>query len=172
MVQNLPTKKFAATYGSAMSDDGRYFGGGAWPRDGVIVADTKTGEVFEPDSSPNSGPARGEFDPYNNYWAGGRGGMLVEFDISQKAHRRISSPDAVHRVSTPHMRTRTARSGPGESHSGRYARFNPKTGEWIEYVLPEPYGFDRESWVDNSTTPVTVWYTDHDGWITRIQPLD
>jgi streptogramin lyase len=51
-------------------------------------------------------------------------------------------------------------------------RFNPKLAQWTEYVLPEPYGFDRESWIDNSTDPVTVWYTDHDGWIARIQPLD
>ena len=60
----------------------------------------------------------------------------------------------------------------GESHSGRYARFNPKSQQWTEYVLPEPYGFDRESWIDNSTTPVTVWYVDHDGWITRIEPME
>jgi hypothetical protein len=39
-------------------------------------------------------------------------------------------------------------------------------------VLPEPYGIDRETWIDNSTDPVTVWYVDHDGWIVRIQPLD
>src|SRR5215813_7522389 len=53
-VLRYPTKKFPGTYGAAMSKDGRYYGGGAWPRDGVIVVDTKTGEVFEPDSSPNS----------------------------------------------------------------------------------------------------------------------
>src|SRR5262249_37945892 len=46
IVTSFPTKKFAGTYGSAMSKDGRYFGGGAWPRDGVTVVDTKTGEVF------------------------------------------------------------------------------------------------------------------------------
>ena len=168
---SYPTKKFAATYGSAMSDDGRYFGGGAWPRDGVIVVDTKTGEVFEPDSSANTGPARGEFDPSGNYWAGGRGGLLVEFDIQKK---RIVE----YRIPTPYTALYTAhpdKNGEvwaGESHSGRYARFNPKTGVWTEYVLPEPYGFDRESWIDNSTDPVTVWYTDHDGFIAHIQPLE
>ena len=25
-------------------------------------------------------------------------------------------------------------------------------------MLPEPYGVDRETWIDNSTNPVTVWY--------------
>jgi len=170
-VTNFKTKKFASTYGSATSEDGRYFGGGAWPRDGVIVADTKTGEVWEPDSSPGSGPARGEFDPSNNYWAGGRGGMLVEFEMKTKRIIEYKSPTPYTAFYTAHA-DKNGEIWAGESHSGRYARFNPKTQEWTEYVLPEPYGFDRESWVDNSTTPVTVWYTDHDGWIARVEPME
>ena len=170
-VMSYVLKKFPGTYGSAMSRDGRYFGGGAWPRDGVVVVDTKTAEVFEPDTSPNSGPARGEFDPQGNYWSAGRGGMLVKFDTTR---RRVFE----YRLPTPYAglyTTNVDRNGEvwaGELHSGRYLRFNPKTEHWIEYVLPEPYGFDRESWIDNSTDPVTVWYTDHDGWIVRLQPLD
>jgi len=35
------------------------------------------------------------------------------------------------------------RSG-GELHSGRYFRFNPQSEQFTEYVLPEPYGIDRE----------------------------
>src|SRR4030095_14643892 len=84
-VTSFLLKKFPGTYGSAMSWDGRYFGGGSWPRDGLVVVDTKTGEVFEPDTSPNSGPARGEVDPDNNYWAAGRGGMLVQFDTAKES---------------------------------------------------------------------------------------
>ena len=171
VVKNYPTKKFAQTYGSAMSDDGRYFGGGAWPRDGVVVVDTKTGEVFEPDSSPNSGPARGEFDPFGNYWAGGRGGLLVEFDITKKRIVEYRLPTPYTALYTAHP-DKNGEVWAGESHSGRYVRFNPKTGVWTEYMLPEPYGFDRESWIDNSTDPVSVWYTDHDGYIARIQPLE
>jgi streptogramin lyase len=60
----------------------------------------------------------------------------------------------------------------GEMHSGRYLRFDPKTVSFTEYVLPEPYGIDRETWIDNSTDPVTVWYVDHEGWLVRIQPMD
>jgi len=170
-VKSFPTKKFASTYGSAISNDNRYFGGGAWPRDGVVVTDLKSGEMWEPDTSPNSGPARGEFDPQNNYWAGMRGGGLVKFDIQKKQVFEYKSPTPFTAFYTAHP-DKNGEVWAGESHSGRYARFNPKTEEWVEYVLPEPYGFDRESWVDNSTDPVTVWYTDHDGWITRLQPLD
>ncbi len=170
-VTGFVLKKFEGAYGSAISGDGRYFGGGAWPRDGVVVADTQSGEVFEPDTSPNSGPARGEFDPQGNYWAGGRGGVLVKFDTAKKRIFESALP-------APYACLYTAQADKngeiwgGEMHAGRYFRFNPKTEQWTEYVLPEPYGLDRESWIDNSTDPVTVWYTDHDGWIVRIQPLD
>jgi virginiamycin B lyase len=171
VVTSYPTKKFASTYGSAMSKDGRYFGGGAWPRDGVVVVDTKTGEVFEPDSSPNSGPARGEFDPDNNYWAAGRGGMLVKFDTTKKRLFEYRLPTPYASLYTTHA-DRNGEIWAGMMHAGRYVRFNPKTEQWTEYVLPEPYGLDRQSWIDNSTNPVTVWYTDHDGGIVRIQPLE
>jgi virginiamycin B lyase len=165
------TKKFPSTYGSAVSTDGRYFGGGAWPRDGVVIADSQTGEVFEPDTSTNSGPARGEFDLNDNYWAGGRGGELVEFNMKEKRIHEFALP-------TPYASMYTAQADKngevwgGEMHSGRYFRFDPKRGEFTEYVLPEPYGIDRESWIDNSTSPVTVWYVDHEGYLVRIQPRD
>ncbi len=164
-------KKFAGTYGSAMSRDGRYFGGGAWPRDGVVIVDTQTAEVFEPDTSPRSGPARGEFDLNDNYWAGGRGGQLVKFDMKEKRIHEYPLP-------TPYASMYSAQTDKngevwaGEMHSGRYLRFDPKTTTFTEYVLPEPYGLDRETWIDNSTTPVTVWYVDHEGWLVRIEPKD
>jgi len=40
------------------------------------------------------------------------------------------------------------------------------------YRLPEPYAYDRRTWVDSSTHPVTVWYVDYNGYMVRIQPLD
>jgi virginiamycin B lyase len=170
-VTRYPTKKFPGTYGAAMSKDGRYYGGGAWPRDGVIVVDTKSGEVFEPDASPNAGPARGEYDPQGNYWSAGRGGMLVKFDTTSK---RLFE----YRIPTPYASMYSAQADKngeiwsGEMHTGRYLRFNPKSEQFTEYLLPEPYGIDRQTWIDNSTDPVTVWYVDHDGWIIRIQPLE
>ena len=170
-VKKFPTKKFRSTYGSALSQDGRWFGGGAWSADGVVLADTRTGEVIELDTSPNSGPARGSFDPFGNYWASGRGGFLVKADPVKKKVWEYPLP-------TPYaslyqaMADKNGEVWGGEIHAGRYFRFNPKTEHWTEYLLPEPYGHDRHSWVDNSTDPVTVWYTDHDGWVVRLQPLE
>ena len=60
----------------------------------------------------------------------------------------------------------------GELHGRGMLRFNPKTDRWTEYALPEPYGHDRRTWIDNSTNPVTVWYVDYQGYIVRIQPLE
>ena len=170
-MEAIKTKKFASTYGSAVSKDYRYFGGGAWPKDGVVVYDRKTGEVYEADTSPNSGPARGEFDPSGNYWAAGRGGSLIKFDIKTKRVHEYPLP-------TPYTSLYTANADKngevwaGELNGGHYLRFDPKTEQFTAYTLPEPFSMDRESWIDNSTSPVSVWYIDHDGWLVHIQPLD
>jgi streptogramin lyase len=170
-MEAIKTKKFPSTYGSAMSWDSRYFGGGAWPKDGVVVYDRKTGELYEADTSPNSGPARGEFDGEGNYWSAGRGGSLIKFDIKTKRTHEYPLP-------TPYTSLYTARADKngevwaGELNGGRYLRFDPKTETFIAYTLPEPFSMDRQSWIDNSTNPVSVWYVDHDGWLVHIQPLD
>jgi len=52
------------------------------------------------------------------------------------------------------------------------ARFNQKTHQWIEYWMAEPFSHNWDSWVDNTTNPVTVWYGDQYGFIVRIQPLE
>jgi streptogramin lyase len=127
--------------------------------------------VLEPDTSPHSGPARGEFDPFDNYWAAGRGGQLIE---SNTTERRIHE----YQVSTLYVSLYTAKADKngevwaGEVQGGRYLRFTPKTGTFTEYVLPEPFSMDRESWIDNSTNPVSVWYVDHEGYMVHIQPTE
>ena len=60
----------------------------------------------------------------------------------------------------------------GELHGGRFARYNPKSDRWVEYVLPEPFSHDRRTWIDNSTNPVTVWYVDNNNYMVRIQPRE
>ena len=60
----------------------------------------------------------------------------------------------------------------GEMNAGRFLRFNPATGVWIEYVLPEAISHVRRTWIDNSTDPVTAWYVDHDGLLVRMEPTE
>lgn len=137
-----------------------------------MFLDVATGEVVEADSpSGVSLPSRGSFDPEGNVWAGGRGGVLVKFDRRTRNVYEYAPP-------TPHVtfyETRADHNGEvwsGEMRAGRMARFEPATGRWTEYVLPEPYAFDWQTWVDNTTRPVTVWYGDHYGYIVRVEPRD
>jgi streptogramin lyase len=53
----------------------------------------------------------------------------------------------------------------GELHGGKMLRCDPSAERWIEYTLPD----DRRTWIDNSTTPVTVWYIDHENYLDRVQ---
>ena len=169
-METIKTKKFASTYGSAMSWDHRYFGGGAWPRDGMVIYDRKTGELFEPETSPNSGPARGEFDPAGNYWAAGRGGSLIKFDITTSAPR-ISAADPLHLAL--HRQGRQERRGLGRRAQRRplsALRSEDRAVHRLHAARALRHG--SRAWIDNSTSPVSVWFVDHDGWLVHIQPLD
>ena len=41
----------------------------------------------------------------------------------------------------------------------------------IVYQMPEPYSYDRRTYIDASTHPVTVWYVDYNGYLVRVQPM-
>jgi streptogramin lyase len=132
----------------------------------------KTGESWEPEVTPELVvPARGGFDPENNAWFGGRGGVLLKHD--GKTHR-------IHQYFAPipyetfyeAMPDKNGDIWAGGLQSGRLWRFNPKLQTWTGYVMPEPYAHDRRTWIDNSTDPVTVWFVDHNGYMIRIQPRD
>lgn len=134
--------------------------------------DRQTKEVRTiPSPSGVSAASRGSFDPEGNIWVGGRGGVLVKYDHKRNVIAEYAPP-------TPYntfYETRADKNGEvwaGEMRSGRMGRFNPKTNRWIEYVLPEAFSFDWQTYVDNSTDPVTVWYGDQYGYIVRIQPLE
>ena len=95
-LEAIKTKKFASTYGSAMSWDYRYFGGGAWPKDGMVIYDRKTGQLYEPDTSPDfrSRPRRVRS---RRQLLGGRPRRLVDQVRHQhQAGPRIPAADALH----------------------------------------------------------------------------
>ena len=172
VVQSWPFKKIrGTTYDSIVTPDGRYWSGA--PVGGNIVAllDTKTGEMSEIETGTEiSSGSRGGFDPEGNVWFGGRGGMLIKVDA--KTHRASTYPSPYQYDSFYEaMPDKNGEIWAGGLQSGHFLRFNPKTEKWISYMLPEPYAHDRRTWIDNSTTPVTVWYVDHDGYMVRLQPL-
>ena len=60
----------------------------------------------------------------------------------------------------------------GELRGAGLLRPNPRSGQWIEHAMPEPYARDRRTWIDNSTDPISVRYADYQGYVVRIRPLD
>ena len=54
----------------------------------------------------------------------------------------------------------------------RVVRFNPKTSQTVEYLMPTDTNI-RRVFVDNSTTPVTFWTgSNHGAAIVKVEPLD
>ena len=130
VVRDMPTKKFAATYGSAMSADGRYFGGGAWPRDGLVVADTQDRRGLRARRAARiRGPARGEFDP-DRQLLGRRARRHAGRSSTSRPSRSITNiaPDALY--CSRYYSANADRNGEvwagRDRTAGRYARFNPK----------------------------------------------
>jgi len=171
-VQHFPFTRLNSTYDNIVSADGRYWSGGQTGTGIVGLLDTKTGEMWElATRTPVSTPARGGFDLQGNAWFGGRGGSLIKLDPRT---RRITEyyPPIPHVAFYEVMPDKNGEIWAAAMHSGRFFRFNPRTERWIDYMLPEPYSHNRRTWIDNATTPVTVWYVDHNGYMVRIQPLD
>lgn len=171
-VKHFPFKRLNSTYDNILSVDGRFWSGGQTGTGLVGLLDTRTGEMWEMDTrTPISSASRGGFDLDGNAWFGGRGGTLIKLDSKT---RRLTeyTPPIPYVTFYEAMPDRNGEVWAGALHGGRFLRFNPRTERWIEYLMPEPYSHDRRTWIDNSTTPVTVWYVDHNGYMVRIQPLE
>ena len=60
----------------------------------------------------------------------------------------------------------------GGEYNDRILRLDPKTGRFIEYLLPGHTNV-RRVFVDNSTTPVTFWVgSNHAASIVKLEALD
>lgn len=167
IVKRFKLKTLSGTYDNTVTPDGRYWAGG------LGYLDMKTGESWEPEVAPDLlVPARGAFDLLNNAWFGGRGGMLIKHDAKTHRLQLFRPPVGPYETFYEAMPDKNGEIWAGGLHSGRFWRFNPTNQMWTGYMMPEPYAHDRRTWIDNSTTPVTVWFVDQQGYMVRIQPLD
>jgi len=184
VVRAYPRPTTPHPYQHAVSDDGRFIAGGgagtAATNYGWIL-DSKTGKVYETyTDEQDSGAARGGFDPFGNAWFGGRGGPLVqlvnEIDKGKGVYTRLHWPPTPLFPYSDFYTATADRNGEvwgGVMHGRGFVRFNPKTGRWVVYENPEPSALNRFQWIDNSTTPPTIWYPDFlTQMFVRIQPLE
>ena len=178
MVQKYPMK-VPFSYDGVVSQDGNFWAGGAisgTTGNSAELLDIRTGEMLNLDSGDRkSAGRRGGFDASGNAWFGGENGTLVELDAKAKRIREFYPPGPVEPY-TDLYSVEPDKNGEvwgGELHGREFLRFNPRTGQWTEYAMPEPYSHSRAVWVDKSTTPTTVWYADYStGRIVRIQPME
>jgi streptogramin lyase/mono/diheme cytochrome c family protein len=171
--------KVPFSYDSVISWDGNFFAGASpvgttW--NAAELLNIRTGEVLNVNTgdSPSSG-RRGGFDPFGNAWFAGQNGTLVELDAKAKRLREFwpPAPNQPYTDFYSAMPDKTGDVWTAELHGRVFLRFNPRTGYWTKYALPEPYAHARWTWVDNSTDPVSVWFADFStGRIVRIQPFN
>jgi streptogramin lyase/mono/diheme cytochrome c family protein len=171
--------KVPFSYDSLISYDGNFWAGGSpvgttW--NAAELLNIRTGEVLNVNTGDSrSSGRRGGFDPFGNAWFAGQNGTLVELDAKAKRLREYWPP-APNEPYTDFYSAMPDKNGDvwtAELHGRVFLRFNPRTGHWTQYPMPEPYAHARWTWVDNATDPVTVWFADYTtGRIVRVQPLE
>ena len=165
------------SYDNLISSDGKYWAGGGPPFSGNTAErlDIQTGSMVGLNTGPHNATAkRGGFDPSGKAWFGGGDGALVELDASAGRIVEHWPPTAPSPITDFYeaMPDKNGDVWAGVLNGRQFVRLNPRSERWTVYELPEPYAYDRRTWIDSSTNPVTVWYVDYDGVLVRIQPLD
>lgn len=185
IVAVFPLTDNPTPYQNAVSSDGRFWAGGSPPTTGAntgMILDIRAGMMYETNSGDRvHSAARGGFEPNgHNAWFGGRDGVLVqivnEIDENKGVHMRTYQPPTPYFPYTSFYTAMPDTNGEvwGGILQGRgFVRYNSRTEQWTVYENAEPSALSRYIWIDNTTTPVTVWYPDfHTGLIVRIQPLE
>ena len=181
VVNVYPRPTTPRSYHHSVSGDGRFVAGGSGSGSTAWMLDVSSGKVYETITHDQEHrAARGAFDSAGNAWFGGRSGPLVqlvnEIDKGKGIHTRLFWPPTPQFPYTDFYTATPDKNGEvwgGVMHGRGFVRFNPKTERWVVYENPEPSALNRFQWIDNSTTPPTIWYPDFlTQMFVRIQPLE
>jgi streptogramin lyase/cytochrome c5 len=176
VIQRYPLQ-VGFSYDNLISADGKYYGGGGLPAWGNTIErmDLTTGQWINANTGEHMATAkRGGFDPYDNPWFGGGDGSLIELNAKTGLVEEFTPPIAPSPY-TDFYEAQPDKNGEvwaGVLHGNQMVRYNQHTGAWAVYRMPEPYSYDRRTYIDSSTKPVTVWYVDYNGYLVRVQPRD
>ncbi len=176
VVQKWPLQ-VSFSYDNLISHDGKYWGGGGLPAWGNTAErmDIKTGEWIKSNTGPHmSTPKRGGFDFDGNPWFGGGDGAVVELNTKPGRIQEFYPPTPPNPL-TDFYEAQPDKNGDvwaGVLHGRQMVRYKSKTGQWVVYQMPEPFTYDRRTYIDSSTNPVSVWYVDYNGYLVRVQPLE
>ena len=132
---------------------------------------TKDFKVYQT-LTANSRPRRGRFDQQNRLWfaeygANGIGMLDPQTEKIQEWTLPIPWSAPYHVVPDKNGEVWV-----GSMWTDRVTRFNPKTSQFTDYLLPRETNI-RRVFVDNSITPVTFWVgSNHGASILKLEPLD
>ena len=138
---------------------------------GRIDAKTREVSLFQT-PTPRSAPRRGNMDAQDRLWFGEyRADRIAMFDTKSKEFKewklntRWSAPYDV-------ILDRDENAWTGSMVTDQVTRLNTRTGEMVDFLLPRSTNI-RRVFVDNSTTPVSLWAGSNDGAsIVNVEPLD
>ena len=161
-----------SSYGVASDSKNNFFGmnlNGTY----IIKVDAKTGTVTPyATPTPNSGPRRGHMDAQDRLWfAQFRGNRIGMFDTTAGTFQEWAVPTPWTNVYDVIADTAGYAWG-GGMNNDLVARLNIKTGEIVEYLLPNATNVRRAN-VDNSTSPPTFWVGNNLGaTLVKVEPLE
>lgn len=138
---------------------------------GRVAAKNMAATIY-PTPTPASRPRRTMIDGQGRLWfAEFAANKVAMFDIKREEFKEWDVP-------TPHTYPydvyldKNGDLWSGSMSSDRVLRFNPVTGQSVEYLLPRQTNI-RRVFVDNSTTPPTFWVgNNHHAAIIKLEPLD
>jgi len=135
-------KKFASTYGSAMSKDGRYSAAAHGRATAWSWWTARPERCSSPTPAPIPDRRAASSIRKETTGRGGRGGMLVKFDTTQKRIHEYRPPTPTCR-SIPHRSTRTARSGRAKCMPADMPASTPKPRPGRNMCCPSPMNRSR-----------------------------
>jgi virginiamycin B lyase len=139
---------------------------------GRIDAKTREINLYETPTF-DSRPRRVEVDLQDRVWYAGFGGNVIGmFDPRTGEFQEWIPPTPRTKPYDTHV-DRNGDVWTGSMFTDRVVRLIPGTGEFVEYLLPEKGVNIRRVFVDDSTTPVTLWVgSNHGASLIALQVLD
>lgn len=141
--------------------------------DQIGRVDAKTGEMTEYKTPTKaSNPRRGEIDSKGLFWFGEFGGNQIGVFNTKDLTFQEWKPATPWSFPYDVVSDKNGEAWGGSTMSDRMIRLSPKTGRMVEYLMPRDTNV-RKVFVDNSTTPVTVWVgNNHGASIIKMELLD
>jgi streptogramin lyase/mono/diheme cytochrome c family protein len=156
----LATQKPTGAYGITVAGDGSVW----WAEDvgdRMSRIDPATGKVEE-FKIPYDGyayPRRMSHDARGDLWVGlWNAGLLMKVDYETKQMTFFAPPTETNGAYSVTVDRKNNLIWVSEQQADKIARFNPKTGEWVEFPLPDSESDPRRLEID-PTNPNRVWWS-------------